>query len=265
MSRAASVDDLLDEAESRPVRGWDFGWLGDRVVARPVPWNFEEIVVSHARESPDMLDMGTGGGEWLAALAYRPPRAVATEAWPPNLEIAGARLRPLGITVVAVEAAPDNVEQHPDEERGRLPFPTPSFSLVCNRHESFVAGEVARVLDPGGTFVTQQVGGDYDAFHDALDLPHPVRVQPRWDLWFATQQLDSVGLRVVDGCDGVEETSFADAGALAWYLKAIPWIVEDFSIAAYRAHLGRLQERIENAGPLTIRHSAFWLEAIRNA
>ncbi len=77
---------------------------------------------------------------------------MATEAWEPNVDVAGARLRPLGVTVVSVEAAPDNVDQTPDERRGRLPFPSESFDLVVNRHESFVAGEVARVLRPGGRF-----------------------------------------------------------------------------------------------------------------
>lgn len=130
MDRDASLDRLLGEAEARPVTGWDFTWLGDRVRSSPLPWSFEEIVSSHARDSPDLLDLETGGGEWLAALAYRPPRTVATEAWPPNLDIAGARLRPLGITVVWDEGAgaPDNVDQLPHEKRGRLPFPAESFA-----------------------------------------------------------------------------------------------------------------------------------------
>jgi SAM-dependent methyltransferase len=258
------LDRLLDEAESRPVQGWDFSWLGDRVAKTPLPWSFERIVQRHALQSQDMLDMGTGGGEWLAALAHHPARTVATEAWPPNIDIAGARLRPVGITVVRVEAARDNVEQEPDEEQGRLPFPAGSFSLVSNRHESFLASEVARILAPNGSFLTQQVGGAYDDFYDALGMPRPSRAR-RWDMGFASHQLQAAGLRVVDGAGGIEETSFADVGAFAWYLKAIPWVVEGFSIATHRPHLQRLHERVVTARPIRVRQPAFWVKAVKDS
>ena len=220
-------------------------------------------MLRHAHDSPDLLDMGTGGGEWLAALRHRPARTVATEAWPPNVEVAGARLRPLGITVVAVDAAPDNVEQRPEEERGRLPFPNASFSLVTNRHESFVGSEVARVLDASGVFLTQQVGGDYAAFYDALGLPRPQRRYPRWDRGFATRQLEAAELRAVEGLEGAEEIRFTDAGAFAWYLQAIPWIVDDFSISAYRPQLNQLHQRLQRVGPLRLQQPAFWLKAVK--
>jgi SAM-dependent methyltransferase len=207
--------------------------------------------------------MGTGGGEWLAALPHRPPRTVATESWLPNLEVATARLRPLGVTVVFVEAAPDNVDQDPDEQRGRLPFAGCSFALVTNRHESFLASEVARVLAPGGTFLTQQTGGDYGDFFEALGLLRPRILLPHWTVRFAAQQLEAAGLTVVDGDEAVQETSFADVGAFAWYLKAIPWMVEGFSIARYRAQLERPHQRLEAGEPLTVRLPAFWVKAVK--
>jgi hypothetical protein len=49
---------------------------------------------------------------------------------------------------VEVEDAPDNVDQLPCEHRGRLPFDDAVFLFVTNRHESFVASEVARVSQP---------------------------------------------------------------------------------------------------------------------
>jgi hypothetical protein len=60
----------------------------------------------------------------------------------------------MGIAVVQDEGAPDNSDQNGD--RARLLFRDGAFDLVANRHEAFVATEVARVLSPGGTFVTQQ-------------------------------------------------------------------------------------------------------------
>ena len=74
------VDALLDEAERQPFVGWDFSWLRGRLDSQPLPWDYTATVVEHARSSPDLLDLGTGGGEWLAELSYRPPRTVATEA-----------------------------------------------------------------------------------------------------------------------------------------------------------------------------------------
>src|SRR3990167_7953091 len=97
-----TFEKLLREAEETPIGGWDFTRLGDRISKKSRPWDFKKIVEDHARQAEDLLDMGTGGGERLAELAYRPNRTVSTEGWAPNVEIAGARLRPLGVTVVWV-------------------------------------------------------------------------------------------------------------------------------------------------------------------
>lgn len=102
-----SLQTLLDDADALPIAGWDFSLLRDRIAITGLPWNFDEIVASHAHTASDLLDIGTGGGEWLAGLGARPARTVATESWPPNIEVAGRRLRPLGITVVATEPAPE--------------------------------------------------------------------------------------------------------------------------------------------------------------
>jgi SAM-dependent methyltransferase len=260
-----SLDRLLVEAEARPVTGWDFSWLGERMSSTRPPWSFAEIVASHARQSPDLLDMETGGGEWLAALSHRPPRTVASEAWPPNVDVAGARLRPLGVTVVWDEGAPDNVDQHADEKRGRLPFPAESFALISNRHGAFVASEIARVLVPGGIFLTEQVGGDYNDFYDMLALSRPEQSARLWGLRLAEEQLVAVGLRIIDSGEDEKLTSFADIGAFAWYLKAIPWVVEGFAIETHRPQLEQLYERIENTGPITVRQPAFWLKGAKRA
>ena len=265
--RAASEDaelaSLLDEAEAQPVWGWDFSWLGRRMATSALPWDYDAVVLRQARAARDMLDMGTGGGEWLAALPVRPPRTVATEGWEPNVDVAGARLRPLSVTVVRVEGAPDNVEQEPEDQRGPLPFPARSFELVVNRHEAFVAKEVARVLEPGGRFVTQQVGSRSSDLHTLLDLPLPPRLAQEWDLALAVEQLERAGLRVVDSGEGEQAISFADVGALAWYLKAVPWEVPDFSLHRDRRRLAELHRRINAEGSIAVQQPAFWLEAVK--
>jgi SAM-dependent methyltransferase len=164
---------------------------------------------------------------------------------------------------VQVEAAPDNVVQLEDVARGSLPFPDASFGLVTSRHESFVASEVARVLRPGGAFLTQQTGGDYGDFYDALGLERPAAPPREWDLRLAVEQLERAGLRVTDSAEGAEATTFADAGALAWYLRAVPWVVEAFATATHRPHLEQLQARVDAEGPITLLQPSFWLKAVK--
>ena len=216
----------------------------------------------HAGRAAELLDLGTGGGEWLSSLSRRPARTAATESWPPNVGVARARLEPLGIEVVEVEPIPDNVDQRARDRRRRLPCRDAAFDLVTNRHDSFLASEVARLLRPGGVFLTEQVGGDYGPFYDALGLGRPPRGRA-WSLALAAEQLDAAGLRIVEGDEGAEEATFADAGAFAWYLRAIPWAVEGFSIETHWEQLERLSRRIESQGPLVVSQPAFWLAAER--
>src|SRR2546428_11117057 len=90
------VDALLDEAERQPFVGWDFSWLRGRLDSQPLPWDYTATIAEHARSSPDLLDLGTGGGEWLAGLSNPPPRPPAPEARGPHVASAPPRPRPLG-------------------------------------------------------------------------------------------------------------------------------------------------------------------------
>jgi SAM-dependent methyltransferase len=259
---SADLGWLLDEAERQPFEGWDFSWLRGRMRVEPLPWDFDALAADRARESPDLLDMGTGGGERLSRLAGRPAGTVATEAWAPNVPVAARRLHPLGIAVVHVDGALDNTDQSPDELLGRLPFRDESFHLVMNRHESFVISEVARILASGGYFLTQQVGNVWaDDFHCLLDLPLPPRPPRRWELALAVAQVEAAGLEVLARGEAEERREFTDVGALAWYLKAIPWTVPGFSIDGYRSRLEELHARIATSEPLGVTVPHFWLEA----
>ena len=262
------LDGLLDEAQAQPFSGWDFSWLDGRMTVSPPVWDYEEIVGRYAHDSPDLLDLGTGGGEWLAEFGARPPRTVATEGWQPNVPVARDRLTPLGIAVHDYRGGPDNVDQAVTTQvpspstAGALPFGDASFHLVSNRHESYVAAAVRRVLTADGHFVTQQIGSGFtDDYRKALDLPVPGDHRPRWDLGFATRQLEAAGLQIVAGGDGFETRIYRDAAAFAWYLLAVPWTVPGFSIPAFREHLHRLQRRIDDGQPLMMRLPMFWLAA----
>lgn len=251
---SVAADELLQGALDVPFRGWDFSVLGERIVLEPPAWSFERLVDAEAAQATSLLDMGTGGGEWLSR-RRRPVRTVATEGWPPNVPIAAARLMPLGVVVVQDEGAADNVEQGARPARGRLPFCTAAFDLVVNRHEAFVASEVRRVLRSGGVFLTQQASSGAQQFHVLLDLEPPRDEDFNVDL--AIEQLEAGGLAVEESAAGTATTVFADIGALAWYLSNVPWAVPGFSIERHRDALLAL-----HGDPIRVNSERFWVRAV---
>lgn len=249
---------LIEAARRRPLVGWDDGCDGR--IETQAPWDFAADVAALARGVDRMLDLGTGGGERLAALAYRAPLTVATEAWRPNVGVAARRLHPLGIPVVHVDDVRDNAAQD-DADDGALPFRDASFALVVNRHESFVAHEVARVLEPGGVFVTQQVADGFNRdYYRWLGLPAPPLPARAWRLDLACAQLTAAGFDIEAGDDGDERVVFHDVGALAWYLKNLPWVLPGFDIDAAEPLLRRLHER---GAPIVARQALFRVVARR--
>jgi SAM-dependent methyltransferase len=250
----SSAEQLLRDALDIPFCGWDLSVLGDRLMVEPPPWSFEQVVDAEAIRAASMLDMGTGGGEWLSDRRH-PARTIATESWPPNVAVAAGRLGPLGIAVVQDEGAVDNADQASRKPRGRLAFREAAFDLVVNRHESFVAVEVRRVLRDGGVFVTQQAGSGARQFHGLLALEPPFDHDFHIDL--AVEQLQRAGLRVAQSAVGTAVTVFADIGALAWYLSNVPWAVRGFSIERHRDALLRL-----HGGPIRVPSERFWIRAL---
>jgi SAM-dependent methyltransferase len=243
-----------------PFSGWDFSWLAARSTPGTLPWSYRREVARRAASVHTMLDMGTGGGELLSRLSPRPPMTVATEAWPPNVPIAAARLRPLGIPVVQDEGAPDNTDSD-RAERGRLPFRDGVFALVANRHEAFLAAEVNRVLSPGGVFVTQQVDfHSYDDLYRLMGLAVPE--QPGSWLPLAAQQMQDAGLTVETAVSGEKCHEFRDVSAVVYYLRGVSWAIPHFSIDACAPQL-RAAHEAPGRWPMLVRSRRFLLVAVK--
>ena len=151
MTELAFKEAWLEEERQAEIRGWDFSHIRDRYREEgDLPWDYRTIVGEYLREEAVLLDYDTGGGEFLLSLRHPYERTAATEGYPPNVALCQERLLPLGIDFRACQ------------DPGAIPFPDESFDIILNRHGSFEAGELFRLLKKGGLFITQQVGGDND-------------------------------------------------------------------------------------------------------
>jgi hypothetical protein len=264
---STEFDVLYAEGLAAPIEGWDFTRFGDRIRSEVPPWGYWDLVAEAARGAGTMLDLGTGGGEQLATFwavaERRRPFMVATESWPPNVPVAAARLRRLGIPVVHTERAPDNSDQAVDERRGRLPFRDGAFALVIDRHEAFNAREVSRVLAATGVFLTQQVGGDNHDVYDLMDVAWPGR-QP-FSLELAIRQLTRAGLDVNASHEALVTVAFADVAAFTWYLRQVPWVIPEVDVVRDVHRLRAVHQRIRMSGPVHMSQRAFWLRAVSTA
>jgi SAM-dependent methyltransferase len=244
-------EEFVQEAMASDLSGWDFTHWQDRWVDEPPSWDYRAMVEQELPGSISLLDMGTGGGEFLSSLKPLPMDVCATESYGPNIPVSRKNLEPLGVRVVSFE------------EDDHLPFDDDRFDLVINRHESFSPPELYRILKPGGTFITQQVGGRDNAELNAL-LGAPVGHEYHdWDLKQAVAGLEQNGFRVSESLEEFPKTTFYDIGAIVFYLKAISWQIPGFRLADYREPLFDLYQRIQSRGPLVLDSHRFFIKAQR--
>lgn len=253
MQHDPEFERLIAAAKAYEMEGWDWSAFEGRYVETPPPWDYRAVVMASLPKASSLLDMGTGGGEFLSSLAPLPPETWATEAYLPNVPVARARLATLGVSLVTVE------DEH------RLPLPDAKFDLVINRHESFDAGEVRRILRPGGLFITQQVGGrDNEELNIALQEQVTLSYGD-WNAATAAAQLRDAGLEVLEEREAASPGRFADIGAVVMYLRITPWQIPGFSVAAFRPQLLALHRRMLAEGGLATSIHRFLVVARRPA
>jgi SAM-dependent methyltransferase len=245
-----SFDELLAEGSEAPIQGWDFGWLIGRASEERPSWHYAELLATRYQEVGQAVDLQCGGGELLSRLPALPPLLAATEGWAPNLAIAARRLRPRGAHVVA---APGN--------QPALPFRDDSFDLVTSRHPTVTWWEeIARILRPGGSYLSQQVGphsfGELTEYLMGPQPPGSAR-DPR----LAREAAGDARLEVVDLRSERLRVVFYDIGAVVYFLRLVVWIVPDFSVARYRQRLQQLHEQIERDGSFLAHSTRFLIEA----
>lgn len=235
--------------EQKPFSGWDFSYLEGRMIEEKPPWSYPARAAERMNAASAVLDMGTGGGERLLALRdHWPEKVVVTEDYAPNVRLATQRLAPLGVRVVEVSLG----------ETRSMPFADGEFDLILNRHSGLNHGEVARLLAPGGTFLTQQVHGLW-----AQDLIAAFQAEPAWPhetLDYTVSHLEAAGLSIVDAQDWAGTLAFTDVTAIVYYLKAVPWLVDGFAVDTHLEYLLALQARLEQGEGLVFEARKYLVE-----
>ncbi|MFE3459623.1 class I SAM-dependent methyltransferase [Nocardiopsis aegyptia] len=246
-----TFDELVAEAEAAPTEGWDFSWLEGRATEERPSWGYQRTMGERLAGASAALDIQTGGGEVLAGVRRRAPLTVATEGWPPNVAKATRLLHPLGVAVVA------------DTDEPPLPFADGAFDLVVSRHPVRPWWtEIARVLAPGGTYLSQQVGpaSVFEVVEFFLG-PQPEEVRRSRHPDDARAEAEAAGLEVVDLRFERLRTEFFDIGAVVYFLRKVVWMVPGFTVQAHRDRLRAMHELIEREGPFVAHTTRFLIEA----
>ncbi len=246
MTTADDYETLVAEARQATMTGWDFGWLKGRAGGKGPSWDYGQRARVLLQRARSLLDVDTGGGEFLASLAPLPPRSAATENWSPNVRPARKRLDPLGVEVHHASGS-------------RLP-PGP-FDLVLNRHGALDAASIRTALAPRGRLLTQQVGSRNQlGLNEVLGIPSPA-TSDSWTLDVAIEALEGAGLQVTVALEEMSPYTFHDIGAVVFQLRAIPWQFPGFELSEHEPGLRRLDQRIRIAGGFTVHDHRFLIEA----
>jgi SAM-dependent methyltransferase len=248
-----TFEELVAEGAAVPVEGWDFTWFEGRATEERPPWGYARLMRERLMGVSAALDIETGGGEVLGGIVHPPPLLVATESWPPNVAVARDTLRALGGHVVAVADQPT------------LPFAAASFDVVVSRHPVVTLwDEIARVLRPGGTYLSQQIGPGTNRELTELFLgPKPVAEHRRPER--VAEAAQAAGLEVVRLEPCALRVEFFDVAAVVYFLRKVLWTVPGFTLEAFDMELRRIHEHIAQHGSFVSTAQRLLVEARRPA
>ena len=221
------------------IHGWDFSHIAERYTEQDdLPWDYRQVIGQYLTPEMGLLDIDTGGGEFLLSLNHPHTHTAAMENYPPNVQLCREVLLPLGI------------DFRPGSGKEKLPFADESFHMVINRHGDFDPAEIYRVLKPGGLFITQQVGAENDRELVKLlcgerELPFPAQY-----LRIAAEQFETAGFRILRGEECFRPIRFFDVGALVWFARVLPWEFSGFSVDTHLENLLTAQAVLENNGSI---------------
>lgn len=238
MDKKDLVENWLKEEDLAHIKGWDFSHIHGRYEEESdLPWSYEEIIQKYLKPESFLLDIDTGGGEFLLSLNHSNKRTSATEGYAPNVQLCKETLLPLGI------------DFREGDGSDILPFDDDKFDIVINRHGDFNPNEIYRVLKSGGIFITEQVGAENDRelvellFNKVPELPFPEQY-----LNITVEKFKKSGFAIIDEQEAFRPIKFWDVGALVWFAHIIEWEFPNFTVKNNLEKLFNAQEILEKNG-----------------
>lgn len=227
---------LWKKEEQMSFKGWDFSHLQNRWEGETLPWNYKNILIEYIKPTHKLLDIGTGGGEFLLSLNHPYENTSVTEMWEPNVKLCKEKLEPLGIEVKHVL------------DNDLLPFEDDKFDIIINRHASYSIKEVKRILKPNGLFITQQVGGKNNEILSKLLIKDFKPLYKENTLDNTLREIDENYFESIYSNEYFSSLKFKDIGAIVYFAKIIEWEFPNFSVDKCFNELCRLDDKLNNVG-----------------
>lgn len=229
----SELRELWKKDEEMSFQGWDFSYLCNRWKEEELPWDYKDILKKYLKPYYRLLDMGTGGGEFLLSLNHSYDKTSVTESYEPNVVLCKEKLSPLGICVRQVY------------EDDKLPFGENSFDMIINRHESYNVKEVKRLLKPDGIFITQQVGGKNNEVLSKRLIKDFSSQYSQINLGNALGELEKNSFDILYKDEYFPYLHFYDVGAIVYFAKIIQWEFPGFSVDNCFSELCQLHEELK--------------------
>ena len=209
------------EEQNAKMKGWNFNHIEGRFYSGEdiLPWDLSEIICRYNFPNCRILDIDTGGGEFLLSLGHSFSLTSATEGYPPNVVLCKEKLGKLGI------------DFHEMTDYTKMPFADGQFDIVINRHGNYDANEIFRILKPNGLFITQQVGEDNDFELVKSLFPDARKRFSGHNLEKQSEIFRKVGFEILEQNEVYRPIKFYDTDALVWFAKIIEWEFVDFSVS----------------------------------
>lgn len=220
------------------IYGWDFSHIDGKYLEEELSWNYKNIINKYLKPNDILLDIDTGGGEFLLSLNHLCDKTYATEGYPPNVELCKNRLLSLGINFFEVT------------DYSKMPFKNEQFDIIINRHGKYNIQELHRILKKDGIFITQQVGEDNDRKLVELLLPNTPKQFKGLNLTHQKRLFLNQGFSIIDEKEDFKSIKFFDVGALIWFAKIIQWEFIDFSVDKCYNQLLKAQNILESNGSI---------------
>lgn len=238
--------EYLQKEEEQAFKGWDFSYLDGRWDDEQLPWDYKQLVLQYLNPNLKLLDIGTGGGEFLLTLNHPYINTTITEGYKPNYLLCKEKLEPLGIKVYNYVG---------DEEFKEIDDNT--FDIVINRHESYNEKELYRILKPNGIFITQQVGAFNNKELSKFFNENQKDQFPELTLEKSIKRLQDNNFDIIYSNEYYPILKFYDLGAIAYFAKIIEWEFIDFSVEKYIDKFMILQKEIKEKGYISSKEHRF--------